>query len=158
MIEDIILAIRFVYFSLEKEKNIYFEKHNLTASQGDVLLFLGGAMYHKKEVNQRTIEEHFKLTNPTVTGLLKRLEEKAFIERITSLSDARNKIIHLTDQSLNILQDFQKHKVHIQDKIFKDMSATDKEEVLRHLNQILKNLNEEQPVCHEDRDRRKSND
>ncbi|PXW90969.1 MarR family transcriptional regulator [Streptohalobacillus salinus] len=147
MPDDIILYIRFVHFALEREKKSLFETHNLTASQGDILLFLGHAHHHQNALNQKNIEEHFHLTNPTVTGLLKRLEEKGFIERVKSETDARNKIIHLTDQSFNVLKKFFEHKQEMEKKLFRGMSEEKKEVVLGYLKEILANLNQDHDVC-----------
>ncbi|GEN57005.1 hypothetical protein GCM10012290_16880 [Halolactibacillus alkaliphilus] len=147
MPEDLILYIRFVYFALEKEKNHYFEQHNLTSSQGDILLFLGGAHYHKVEVNQKNIEEHFHLTNPTVTGLLKRLEEKGFIGRRKSEVDGRHKLINLTDQSMRVLEDFQTHKKKIDQKLLRGIDEEEEQAILVHMKKLLSNLDPEHRHC-----------
>lgn len=147
MPEDLILYIRFVYFALEKEKNQYFEQHNLTSSQGDILLFLGGAHYHKVKVNQKNIEEHFHLTNPTVTGLLKRLEEKGFVERRKSEIDGRHKLINLTDQSMRVLEDFQTHKKKIDEKLLQGIKEEEKQTILSHMKKLLSNLDPEHRHC-----------
>ncbi|WP_440896456.1 MarR family winged helix-turn-helix transcriptional regulator [Amphibacillus sp. Q70] len=141
MSEDIIFYIRLVYFALEREKNIYFESQNLTSSQGDILLFLGGAKRCQKEVNQKDIEQHFRLTNPTVTGLLNRLEEKGFVERKKSQADGRNKLIFLTEKSLAILDRFRDHKYIIDEKLFHNINQSEQEMILDYLKKFLTNLN-----------------
>ena len=55
------------------------KKYDLTKSQQDVLGYLH--FTDKDPVIQRDIEEHFHISNPTVTGILNRLEQKGFIER-----------------------------------------------------------------------------
>ena len=72
------------YFSLIKKKmdkhmNEGLKKYDLTKSQQDVLGYLH--FTDKDPVIQRDIEEHFHISNPTVTGILNRLEQKGFIER-----------------------------------------------------------------------------
>lgn len=147
MPNDLILYIRFVYFALEREKNQYFDQHNLTASQGDVLLFLGGAHYHKRDVNQKNIEDHFHLTNPTVTGLLKRLEEKGFIDRKKSETDGRQKLISLTDQSMRVLEDFQVYKETIDQKLLQGIDHEERDSIVEHLKKLLTNLEPEHNKC-----------
>ena len=58
----------------EKELNEKVKKLGLTSSQCAVLDYL----FHtsKDEISQRDVERHLSLKNPTVTGLLKRLDEK----------------------------------------------------------------------------------
>ncbi|SDC06875.1 DNA-binding transcriptional regulator, MarR family [Pelagirhabdus alkalitolerans] len=142
MPDDMILYIRLVYFALEREKNNYFEHQNITASQGDLLLYLGGCQYHNKEVNQKDIENHFQLTNPTVTGLINRLEEKGFVKRVKSEVDGRNKFIHLTDDGVDVLKQFMGHKDEIEAKLFKGLSQGDIDQTIDHLKVFLDNLNQ----------------
>lgn len=86
--------------SLENELvnkfNTKIKELNLTSSQFDIIIFL--MANDDREINQKDIEHQFNLKNPTVTGLLKRLEAKGFVERYTSEHDARYKRIVLTDK------------------------------------------------------------
>ena len=50
------------------------QKYNLTAAQLDVMIYLKCS--GEEEIHQRQIENWFQLKNPTVTGLLNRLERK----------------------------------------------------------------------------------
>lgn len=135
--------IRLVYFALEKEKNLYFEKQNLTASQGDVLLYLGYAKKIKTEVNQKDIEQHFRLSNPTVSGLLNRLEEKDFVERRRSTKDGRNNFVYLTEKSQTMLTQFRQHRKKIDQKIFRNLDKSEQEFMKDKLKMLLSNLNDE---------------
>lgn len=139
--EDLIFNIRLAYFALEREKNIYFEKQNLTASQGELLLYLGFAERQGKDVNQKDIERYFKLTNPTITGLLNRLEEKGFVKRRKSPTDGRTNLIHLTDQTRKVLDQFKQHKDKIDQKLYRDFSDDERKQILYLLKKLRANLN-----------------
>ena len=54
--------------------------------------------------NQRMLEKRLYLTNPTVTGLLGRLEAKGMIERVRDDQDARSKRIVLTPKGIDCRQ------------------------------------------------------
>ena len=69
---------------------------DLTTSQLDVLLCI--AQGCGRPVNQRDIEEELRLTNPTVTGILKRLERKGFVTRTVGSRDRRYKEVRLTEK------------------------------------------------------------
>ncbi|PTQ85784.1 MarR family transcriptional regulator [Trichococcus patagoniensis] len=73
-------------------------KIDLTTSQMHVLFYLKSR--GDEEVIQKDIEEKFNLSNPTVTGIIKRLEAKEFVVRTVSSKDARSKSIHLTEKSI----------------------------------------------------------
>lgn len=141
MPDDFMLLIRFVYFSLEREKHMYFEQQNLTASQGDVLLIVAGSKMYGKDVNQRDIETHLRLTNPTVTGILTRLEDKDFITRVKSQTDGRNNLIHLTPNSEAILDQFRRYKDKIDAMLLAGMDEQEREQFRQLLQKVLHNMN-----------------
>ena len=72
----------------------------ITSSQCAVLDYL--FVSSKEEVTQRDIEKALCLKNPTVTGLLKRLDEKGFILVVPSNKDKRCKNIYLTEKAYDI--------------------------------------------------------
>ena len=74
--------------ALIKQKNRRMAEYGLTSIQADVLVFIL-MNYEKREVNQLDVQAVFKLTNPTVSGIVDRLEEKGFIKRVRSEKDAR---------------------------------------------------------------------
>ena len=71
----------------EKEFNNRLKKLGLTASQCAVLDYLFNSS--ADEVNQRDIEKALSLKNPTVTGILKRMEENGFVFIVPSTRDKR---------------------------------------------------------------------
>jgi DNA-binding MarR family transcriptional regulator len=74
--------------ALIKEKNRRLAKYNLTSIQADVLVFVLEHV-NEREVNQLDVQAEFKLTNPTVSGIIDRLEDKGFLKRVRSGYDAR---------------------------------------------------------------------
>ena len=66
--------------SLSKYRNKKAESFGLTSVQIDVIVFL---LKNRgcEEINQLDVQNHLMLTNPTVTGIVRRLEEKGFISR-----------------------------------------------------------------------------
>ena len=84
----------------EKEFNKRLRTLGITSSQCAVLDYL--FVSSKEEVTQRDIEKALCLKNPTVTGLLKRLDEKGFILVVPSNKDKRCKNIYLTEKAYDI--------------------------------------------------------
>lgn len=84
----------------EKDFNQMLKSIGITSSQCEVLDYL----FHssEEEITQRDIERHLNLKNPTVTGLLKRLEEKGFVLIVSSNKDKRCKNIYLTEKAYDI--------------------------------------------------------
>ena len=84
----------------EKEFNNSLRKLGITSSQCAVLDYLFNASL--EEVTQKDIEKALNLKNPTVTGILKRLEEKGFVLIVPSNKDKRCKNVYLTEKSYDI--------------------------------------------------------
>ena len=74
----------------EKEFNNLLRGIGITSSQCAVLDYLLGSS--KEFVNQKDIEKALSLKNPTVTGILKRLDEKGFILAVPSNQDKVHKV------------------------------------------------------------------
>lgn len=94
--------IKQVYFMNQARLNAMFAEFDLTASQTFTLIYLFRAQEKGKVINQRVIEKDMDISNPTVTGILNRLEHKGLIERTVSACDARIKNITLTEKALEL--------------------------------------------------------
>ena len=83
--------IKLIYKLIKKQIEKDTEELGLTCSQSGILIYI--LLNKETPVNQRDIEREFNLSNPTVNGILNRLEKKDFIKRIISLEDKRVKNI-----------------------------------------------------------------
>ena len=89
----------------EKEFNNRLRKLGITASQCAVLDYLFNASI--EEVTQKDIEKGLNLKNPTVTGILKRLEEGCMLTVKTAEHNGRlRKYYTITDNGLKRLEEF----------------------------------------------------
>ncbi len=55
-----------------------------------------------RSVKQKDIEHKMEISNPTVTGILNRLEHKGLIQRVADEKDARVKHIVVTEKALEL--------------------------------------------------------
>ena len=99
--ERIGLELFMVHSGIRARKNRDFEEIGLTSRQADVLLYIYG---HEstENIQQVDIERVFQLSNPTVTGIIQRLESKGFLTREVSQADKRCKFLHCTEQAKTI--------------------------------------------------------
>lgn len=74
---------------------------DLTAAQGHILGYI-----HRRSTPPcpRDIEETFRLTHPTVSGLLSRLEKKGFIEFRPDETDRRSKRIYILPKGTEVVE------------------------------------------------------
>lgn len=82
----------------DKLSNQLLMPYDLTNSQFKILMVLMHAP--EGSVRQIDIENKFAMTNPTVTGLVQKLEAKDLIKRIPHPEDKRSKVLVLTDRAI----------------------------------------------------------
>jgi DNA-binding MarR family transcriptional regulator len=129
--------------ALIKQKNREMGQYDLTSIQADVLMYI--LMYSKKgEINQLDIQSVYKLTNPTVSGIIDRLEEKDFIKRVKSQKDARfRRLIPLPkgEELFNVLKEC---GINAEKRLVKNMTEEETAEFERLLKIALSTMEQEQ--------------
>lgn len=129
---------------LIKISNLLFETYinnslkemNLTNSQMNVLLCVYVMGKKNKDVNQVDIQNIFNLSNPTVSGILSRLEDKGFLVRE---NDGRKNRIKLTDNGIQLIRNGEEKIKLIEDKIVNCLSSDEKDILLNILRKIIVN-------------------
>lgn len=104
----------------EKDLNGKLKAIGVTSSQCAVLDYL----FHtnKEEVSQRDVEQNLNLKNPTVTGLLKRLDEKGYILCVPNAEDKRKKNIYLTEKAYDIQRRMDTDRKKLEKKLTRGMT------------------------------------
>lgn len=116
--------------------NNSLKKINLTNSQMGILIYLCDNYLNKNEIYQIDIQNRFKLSNPTVSGILDRLMDKGFIMRINN--GRSNKIIP-TDKGIELIDKSYQKFLLIEDRMVNVLSLDEKEELKRILGKIINN-------------------
>lgn len=130
--------MKIIHNAYEESRNRQLLKYNLTAAQMDVLIYL--RCNNEIEIHQREIERWLRLKNPTVTGILNRLEEKGFIVRQTNESDKRFRTIKLTEQSNQLLHETKQEMEQVNDRLYNCLAPEEKQELSRLLDKILDHI------------------
>lgn len=124
----------------EKDFNKMLKSIGITSSQCEVLDYLFHAS--EEEVTQRDIEKHLSLKNPTVTGLLKRLEEKGFVFIVPSNKDRRCKNIYLTEKAYDIQRKMEASRKKSDKMLTLGMNAKEVQALEKALEKVLYNISE----------------
>ena len=124
----------------EKDLNERLKKLGVTSSQCAVLDFL----FHtdKDEVNQCDVEKALSLKNPTVTGILKRLDEKGFIFSVPNTQDKRKKNIYLTEKAYDIQRRMEADRKKLDKELTRGMTKKEIAALTRGLEKMLYNISE----------------
>ena len=124
----------------EKEFNNRLKRLGITSSQCEVLDFL--LQSSKDEVTQRDIERALNLKNPTVTGLLKRLDERGFVLSVPSGKDKRCKNIYLTEKAYDIQRRMEMERKKLDKMLTLGMTKKEIDALYKMLNRVLYNIAE----------------
>lgn len=124
----------------EKDLNTRLKRLGITSSQCAVLDYL----FHtnKEEVNQRDVEKNLNLKNPTVTGILKRLDEKGFILCVPNAADKRKKNIYLTEKAYDIQRKMEADRRKLDRELTRGMTKKEIAALTKGLEKMLYNIAE----------------
>ena len=87
----------------DKISNQLLTPYDLTNSQFKILMVLMHAP--EGSVRQIDIENKFAMTNPTVTGLVQKLEAKDLVKRMPHPEDKRSKVLVLTERAMEMKEE-----------------------------------------------------
>ena len=124
----------------EKEFNSRLRTLGITASQCAVLDYL--FVSSKVEVTQRDIEKALSLRNPTVTGLIKRLEENGYLFSVPSDKDKLCKNIYQTEKAYDIQRRMEMDRKRIDKRFTLVMNKKEKAALEKVLERVLYNIAE----------------
>ena len=136
---------------LNQEIHQYMDKRfaalELTGSQSFLLRYL----MENDEVYPKDLEQRFRLSHPTVSGILQRLESKGFITMEPSEHDRRCKRIRATEKAILRQKEVCKSFAAMEQVMIQDMSDHEVEGLIRLLDLAAENLRkkeeEEEPSC-----------
>ena len=102
----------------------FAKQYDLTGNQMAIIDFITN--HAKYEVFQRDIEHEFDIQRSITTVLLQRMEKKGLIERFTSLKDARQKAVALTDKAVKIVSSCQAYLRAEEEEFVQQFSAKER--------------------------------
>ena len=122
----------------EKDFNNRLRTLGITASQCAVLDYLFRTS--KEEVSQRDVEKNLNLKNPTVTGILKRLDEKGYILCVPNAHDRRKKNIYLTEKAYDIQRRMDIDRRKLDRELTRGMTKREVNALRKNLEKLLYNI------------------
>lgn len=115
----------------DKYANQLLVPYNLTISQFRILMILYKSPVCS--VRQADIESAFSMTNPTVTGLIHKLEKRGLVKRVENPEDKRSKLLTLTEYAEGKRSEF----IALADSIEKEMTDGLSESEVETLSELL---------------------
>ena len=134
-ITKIPILIKKVSLVFDKISNQLLMPYDLTNSQFKILMVL----YHAPEasVRQIDIKNKFAMTNPTVTGLVQKLEAKDLVKRMPHPDDKRSKVLVLTDRAMGMKEELLALADNLEQQMTKNLNEDEREQLAALLMKML---------------------
>ena len=114
---------------------------NVTRSQMEVLVYTYIKNKNGIEVNQVDLEKDLNLKNPTVTGLISRLEKKGYMKREKSSKGPNYKSVLITDEGIRIIEEGKRITDNVEKEMFSVLDKDEKKELTRLLQKVIDSRN-----------------
>lgn len=123
---------------LEKRMNNDLRKTAITASQLDFLLILW--QVGKGKMTSKQMQKEIHASQPTVSGLIKRLTEKKLIRQEVDLADHRNKFIIMTPKGKKALTGMRNIREKTRTDVLAPLSKQERKELASSLQKVFAHL------------------
>ncbi|MBQ7846943.1 MAG: MarR family transcriptional regulator [Clostridia bacterium] len=128
--------------AVTNDRNRKMQSYQLTCTQSDAIRYILKNS-EKKQVSAADLMEQLGLSQSTVAGVLKRLEEKELILRRTSPEDQRKVLLFPTEKGLELRKILKENARHTEETLIRGMSEEEVMEFDRLLSLALENITKE---------------
>ena len=129
--------LRILHWQFDQEVSAALAQMDLTAAQGRIM----GMIAHSPEpLCSRDIEEEFRLSHPTVSGLLARLEKKGFLEFRPDGNDRRCKRIFMLPKGIECIETMHRTIEENEARMVRGFTEQEKELFLDLLKRSIENM------------------
>ncbi len=126
--------------AVTNDRNRKMQSYQLTCTQSDAIRYILKNS-EKKQVSAADLMEQLGLSQSTVAGVLKRLEEKELIFRCTSPEDQRKVLLFPSEKGLELRKILKENARHTEETLVRGMSEEEVMEFDRLLSLALENMN-----------------
>ncbi|MFC2584463.1 MAG: MarR family winged helix-turn-helix transcriptional regulator [Lachnoanaerobaculum saburreum] len=130
--------IKQIHDIMEKNANNVLREEKLTVSQSGVLSILGEK--EGKIATFKELEKEFGVSQPTMVGILNRLEQKGLVEFLDDSEDKRIRKAHLTKKGEDKCKEGYKHMKVAEELLLKGLSDDEINEFNKLLLKVRKSF------------------
>ncbi len=121
-----------------KSSNIEDKRLSMTKMHGMIIGFLNTSKH--KDVFQKDIEKAFSMRRSTTSKMLKNMEEKGLIERISSEQDARMKKLQLSEKGQSLVEEVSREYQRIENLLTEGLSEKELEQFFTVIYKMQQNM------------------
>ena len=115
------------------------KEKNLTFTQSQVLRYV---RFHEGKATQKEIEEYFKVSHPTVVGIVSRMENNGYLHCYTDAKDRRQKICELTETGYAVGEVIHAEIMERDRRLVEGLKEEEVTELMRMLEIVYRNLSD----------------
>ncbi|GHW01150.1 hypothetical protein lacNasYZ03_08370 [Lactobacillus nasalidis] len=122
---DIPFQIKMIHDEISRQMTQHMKKLNITPSQAAILrqFTLAG----QDRLPLKLLERQLHISQPTVAGLIRRLEEKEMIRLVTDPADRRSKLACITDKGRAMEEDAKENMLETRTRLLSGMTETEQQ-------------------------------
>ena len=130
-------TIKMIADRMKADGDARLKKHNMTFVQAMVLRHL---RLHGGTATQKQLEDDFKVSHPTIVGIIARMENNGHVRSYTDCNDRRQKIVEMTEAGNAMEETIHSDIMERDRKLVEGLSEKDIAELNRMLEIIYRNL------------------
>lgn len=123
---------------MEKNANNALRGQDLTISQSGILVLLDAA--EGKTAAFKELEKDFGVSQPTMVGILNRLQQKMMVEILDDPTDKRIRRAHLTQKGEKKCQEGYRHMKEAETMLLSSLTEEEKAEFKRLLTKVRESI------------------
>ncbi len=136
---NVVRNIKRLYILMNYHIDEELKSYGLARSQFQVLRFI-----HKKtQLSQKDLQKAMQIEPATLTGIIGTLERKGLVKRAVNKTDKRSNILQLTSKGKRLRESIPSINSIIERKMFRDITETDRKQMLKLIGIIIQNLEKE---------------
>lgn len=129
---------------LAKERmDARLSQYDVTPVQTHTLLYLHR---HHGQALQHEVIQHLRVKPSTANGILDRMEEKGLVTRSVSDSDARRRLITLTEKGAMLEEQLHRAFHETEEMMMEGLSGEERELLFSCLERVIQNLEEDRSL------------
>lgn len=132
------ILLKQMHDALVKEANYLLQADDLTLAQMHLLFNLSDC--ENQTCTLKELEKTLHVAQSTTVGLVKRLEQKGFIEIYGDNNDKRIKIAKITPEGLAICKQAQENLIKVEQRLLAGLSEAETGIFIELLQRLLKNF------------------
>ena len=129
--------IRVLHWCIDQSMTQALSQMELTAAQGHILGYLS---HQQSAPCPKDVEQAFRLSHPTVSGILMRMEKKGFLQLKKDPKDHRCKRIYLLPKGRECLDRIHDLIRENEEKIISGFTAEEQDRFMEYLDRAMANM------------------